>query len=73
MASTRQPFVLAPAEYVRINLFCAITGYSADACDKKMRVGVWREGIHYRRAPDGHILMHLPSFYQWAENPPQGA
>jgi hypothetical protein len=64
---------IAPADYVQIKLFCALTGYTPDAVDKKMRTGVWREGKHYRRAPDGHILLHLPSYYAWAENQPQAA
>lgn len=65
--------VIAPADYVRIKLFCAITGYTEDAVNGKIARGVWREGVHYRRAKDGHILIHLPSFYAWVENQPQAA
>lgn len=61
------PIALAPARYVRIPVFCACTGYTEDAVDAKIRRGVWIEGKHYRRAPDGHILLDLEEYYQWVE------
>ena len=64
---------IAPADYIQIKLFCAITGYTEDAVNGKIARGVWREGVHYRRAPDRHILMHLPSYYLWAEHKQQAA
>lgn len=58
-----------PVYYVRIPIFTAVTGYSADAVDKKIRTGVWLEGRHFRRAPDGHILLDLRKFHEWVESP----
>ncbi len=65
--------VIAPADYIQVKLFSAITGYSPDAVYTKIKNGVWREGVHYRRAKDGHVLIHLPSYYAWVENQPQAA
>lgn len=62
-----------PVYLVQLSVFEATTGYSPDAVQKKIRKGVWREGVHYRRAPDGHILMDLRAYHQWAENQPQAA
>lgn len=64
---------LAPARYVRIPVFCAITGYTERAVENKMREGVWREGQEYRRAPDGHILIDLHAYYRWVEGQSQAA
>lgn len=59
--------------YVQVKVFQTMTGYSADAIDKKIKRGVWREGVHYRRAPDGHILIDLRGYEAWVEGQPQAA
>lgn len=62
-----------PVYLVQLSVFEQLTGYSADAVDKKIKRGVWREGIHFRRAPDGHILIDLRGYHAWAEGQPQAA
>jgi hypothetical protein len=57
----------APARLVQVNKFCAMTGYSVAAVRAKIKRAVWREGVHYRRAPDGHILMDMEAYQRWAE------
>ena len=59
--------------YVQLDVFEQATGYSADAVHAKIKRGVWREGVHFRRAPDGHILMDLRAYHAWAESQPQAA
>lgn len=58
---------IAAARYIRIPLFCAITGYTERAVEGKIAEGVWRQGEHFRRPEDGHILMDLEAYYQWVE------
>lgn len=53
--------------YVRIPRFCELTGYTEKAVQEKIRVGAWAEGVQYRRAPDGHILVDLQGYEKWAE------
>jgi hypothetical protein len=53
--------------YVRINRFAELTGYTEKAVYEKIRVGVWIEGVHYRKAPDGHILIDLEAIERWVE------
>lgn len=65
--------ITLPVYLVRIPVFCAATGYSEDAVEKKIKRGVWTEGIHYRRAPDGHLLIDLKAYHAWAENQNQAA
>lgn len=62
-----------PIYYVQLDVFEQATGYAADAVQKKIKRGVWREGVHFRRAPDGHVLMDLRAYHAWAENQPQAA
>lgn len=65
--------IALPVYYVQVSVFSTVTGYSEDAIQKKIKRGVWLEGKHFRRAPDGHILMDLRAFHEWAENPrPEG-
>lgn len=63
----------APVYYVQLDVFERLTGYSADAVQKKVNRGIWREGVHFRRAPDGHVFMDLRAYHQWVENPRQAA
>lgn len=64
---------LAPARYVRLTVFEVITGYTPRAVEAKIREGKWIEGRHYRKAPDGHILVDLKGYEAWVENQQQGA
>jgi hypothetical protein len=65
---TTMTTAVVPHRYVRIPLFCMVTGYTPDAVDAKIRKGKWIEGRHYRRAPDGHILVDLKGYEAWVEN-----
>jgi hypothetical protein len=58
---------LAPARYVRIPLFEALTGYSAKAVEGKIATGAWVEGREYKRAPDGHTLVDMKGYERWVE------
>lgn len=62
-----------PVDLVQLSVFEAATGYSPDAVQKKIKNGTWREGVHFTRAPDGHILMSLRAYHSWAVNQPQAA
>lgn len=57
--------VCLPVNFVRITVFCALTGYTRSAVESKVKEGVWREGREYQRAPDGHILIDLEGYHAW--------
>lgn len=59
---------VAPARYVKLALFEALTGYTVEACHTKIKRGVWLEGREYRRAPDGNILVDLLGYERWVES-----
>jgi hypothetical protein len=54
-------------KYLLLPLFSAVTGYTVKACQRKIETGVWREGQHYRRSPDGRIHMDLEEYQKWVE------
>lgn len=54
-------------QYVLIPVFCALTGYTDKAVRRKIQDGKWIEGRHYRKAPDGHIMMDLQEYSKWVE------
>lgn len=54
-------------KYVLIPLFCALTGYTEKAVRRKIEDGKWIQGKHYRKAPDGHIMMDLEEINKWVE------
>jgi hypothetical protein len=53
--------------YVLIPKFCAESGYSEKAVRRKIEEGIWLQNRHYRRAPDGHILIDLQGVERWVE------
>lgn len=61
------PNVAIQVRYVLIPLFCSLTGYTDKAVRRKIAEGIWIEGRHYRRAPDGRITMDLEAYYRWVE------
>jgi hypothetical protein len=47
--------------------FCADTGYTVKAIERKIESGAWREGFQYIRAPDGRIHVCLENYERWVE------
>lgn len=58
--------LVAPAPFVTIPLAAAITGYSVKAIRRKIEDGKWIEGREYVKAPDGHVLIAMKGYSQWA-------
>lgn len=65
--------MIAPAKYVKLPLFEALTGYTEKAVRRKIEEGVWIEGKQYIKAPDGHILVSMEGYYAWVEGPKRAA
>lgn len=58
---------MSDTRYVRTKRFAELTGYTENAVRGKIQEGVWIEGVHFRRAPDGHILVDLRAYERWVE------
>lgn len=55
--------------YQVIKKFCEVSGYTERAVRTKIHRGVWVEKKHYRRAPDGRLMIDTEAVTQWVENP----
>ena len=55
-------------KWVLIKVLSRETGLSQDAIRSKKKNGVWREFVHWRKAPDGRIWFDLEAIYKWVEN-----
>ena len=64
---------VAPARFIRPAKFEAITGYTVEAIQTKIKRGVWLESREFVRAPDGNILLDLQGYYLWAAGQRQTA
>jgi len=53
--------------WMLLPVFCALTGYTEKAVRRKIGEGIWLQGRHFRKAPDGHITMDLQAYYAWVE------
>ena len=53
--------------FVTLTHFHKLTGYSPAAVRGKIRRLEWLEGIHYQKAPDGRLLIHLGEYEKWVK------
>ena len=53
--------------YVLIPKAAELTGYSPRAIELKIKRGIWREGLEWRKAPDGHRMISLEGVKRWVE------
>lgn len=59
-------------EWVTIRKFDERTGYTEDAVRSKIKRGDWREGVIWKKAPDGRVLLNVEAFYEWVEKGASG-
>lgn len=53
--------------WVLINKLVDATGYTNNAIRAKIKKGVWQEGRHFRKAPDGRLFFNLKEIQRWVE------
>jgi len=53
--------------WVLIRKVVEMLGYTDDAIRAKIKRGVWQEGTHWRKAPDGRIFINLRAIQAWVE------
>lgn len=53
--------------WVRIKKIAELTGYTEEAIRNKRKKGVWRENIHWRKAPDNRLVFNIKAIGQWLE------
>ncbi len=55
-------------KWVKAKLYTTISGWTQDAIDAKRKRGVWLEDIHWKKAPDGNIMISPSAIDQWVES-----
>lgn len=55
------------ARYVTVKLYAHISGKTEGAIRKKIERGIWLEGRHYRRDPEGCIWINTTGVESWVE------
>ena len=58
----------ATLQWILINRFAELSGYSENAVRHKVKDGTWFEGRVWRKAPDGRIFVNLAEFERWVES-----
>lgn len=59
--------------HVKLSKFHELTGYSSNAVHQKIAKGVWIEGIHYVKAPDGRLMVDLEAYDAWVRSESAGS
>lgn len=54
-------------KYLTIRKFSVESGYTEEAIRSKIKRGEWLEGVHWKKAPDGRVLMNPEAYEQWVE------
>lgn len=54
-------------KYLTVAKFSVESGYSEEAIRAKIKNGVWLEGMVWKRAPDGRVLISTEGYERWVE------
>lgn len=54
-----------PLKWVTLQAYAASSGYSVGALRQKINRKQFEEGVHYRKAPDGRILLNVAECQNW--------
>jgi len=54
--------------WVTIKKFSQICGYTEDAIRAKIKKGQWMIDQHFKKAPDGRILIGIKEVEKWITN-----
>jgi len=46
---------ISPAKWVKGSIYINMTGHTKDTLKQNRSKGVWAEGKHYKKAPDGVV------------------
>ena len=55
-------------QWVTIKKFSDLSGYSEEAARQKIKKNQWSNRVHFKRAPDGRILINLVEVSKWIES-----
>lgn len=59
-----------PLRWVRLAVYCQISGDSADAVHSRRRKRQWTDGVQCRVGPDGNLWVNPEEVNRWIEQRP---
>ena len=63
-----RPYSSHLPKWIKAKLFTQISGWSKDAIDAKRKRGIWLEDTHWKKAPDGNIMINHSAIDEWVES-----
>lgn len=54
--------------WVTLKKFADLSGYSEEAARQKIKKGQWLNRVHFKKAPDGRLLVNLVEIEKWIVN-----
>jgi len=55
-------------KYVTVKKFSELSGYTQDGIRGKIKNGKWLSDRHWKKAPDGRILINVKEVEKWIES-----
>jgi len=62
------PLPAVYAKWVKIDMLQYINGYTPDAVRGKIKKGTWRQDLHWKKAPDGNLMVNPKAIDEWIDN-----
>jgi hypothetical protein len=59
---------ISPLRWVRLAIYCQISGDTADAVHARRRKGQWTDGVQCRVGPDGNLWVNPSEVNKWIES-----
>ncbi len=53
--------------WITVKKMSELSGITIDAINSNRKKGYWREGIHWRKAPNGRIFININAVEKWIE------
>ena len=62
---------VSPLRWIRLAIYCELSGDSSDAVHARRRKRQWIDGIHCRVGPDGNLWVNPEEVNRWVEGKDQ--
>jgi hypothetical protein len=61
-----------PIDLITTKKLAELTGYSVGALRKKIHDGIFRQGVHFVKSPDGRIHWNIQEYEKWVQHGQRG-
>jgi len=51
--------------WVLLRRYAELIGYTEEALRNKTKKGIWQYNVHFKKAPDGHIIINIEEVEKW--------